>query len=349
MSMKKKIEEISDAVRNGEQPTATVRELLGWFDARRRRSGVVDRIRGELSEAGITTMPDFTKTWIDSQIAFRPKPDSSPAAVDTSSDGMDDSAEVRSENGLKDGSFVVGLLEAANRGVTYVNPQSDIREAITLMLVYDYSQLAVMTGERELKGVFSWKTLGKQLSHDNSPNYVGHAMEPAAELLETEALFRATDVILDEGFAFVRSSIDKKITGIVTATDLSEQFKNLSEPFLLLGQIENRLRALLHGVFEIDELREVCDNGVPGRKDKVEGVADLNFGDYVRLMENPNNWSRIGLLVDRNIFCSELEKVRVVRNDVMHFDPDGIDDEQYDQLRRFSDFLGELQQLSTRA
>lgn len=35
------------------------------------------------------------------------------------------------------------------------------------------------------------------------------------------------------------------------------------------------------------------------------------------------------------VFCAEMEKVREIRNDVMHFDPDGIDEEQYDQLRIF--------------
>jgi hypothetical protein len=41
-----------------------------------------------------------------------------------------------------------------------------------------------------------------------------------------------------------------------------------------------------------------------------------------------------------------MDKVREIRNDVMHFDPDGIDEDQYDQLRRFSRLMDELEALS---
>lgn len=54
----------------------------------------------------------------------------------------------------------------------------------------------------------------------------------------------------------------------------------------------------------------------------------------------------MGLRVDRVVFCAEMDKVREIRNDVMHFDPDGIDEEQYDQLRRFSRLMDELEALS---
>jgi hypothetical protein len=43
------------------------------------------------------------------------------------------------------------------------------------------------------------------------------------------------------------------------------------------------------------------------------------------------------------VVVSHLEKVRQIRNDVMHFDPDGIPDEDLDVLRQFSRFLQTLQ------
>lgn len=39
-------------------------------------------------------------------------------------------------------------------------------------------------------------------------------------------------------------------------------------------------------------------------------------------------------------------RIRDIRNDVMHFDPDGITAEERDDLRRFSDFLERLQRVT---
>jgi hypothetical protein len=40
---------------------------------------------------------------------------------------------------------------------------------------------------------------------------------------------------------------DRTICGIVTAADFSEQFRILAEPFVLIGEIENNIRKLIHG------------------------------------------------------------------------------------------------------
>jgi hypothetical protein len=53
----------------------------------------------------------------------------------------------------------------------------------------------------------------------------------------------------------------------------------------------------------------------------------------------------LGVKIDRKIFVSQLQDIRNIRNDVMHFDPDGISDEERKTLRKFSEFLRSLQQL----
>jgi len=47
------------------------------------------------------------------------------------------------------------------------------------------------------------------------------------------------------GYVLVRDQRDRRITGIVTASDLSLQFQALAEPFLLLREIELHVRQLL--------------------------------------------------------------------------------------------------------
>ena len=60
---------------------------------------------------------------------------------------------------------------------------------------------------------------------------VKDAMEIAESIEDSETLFKATRQIIDHEYVFVRSPKSQKITGIVTATDLSEQFQSLSSHF----------------------------------------------------------------------------------------------------------------------
>jgi hypothetical protein len=135
---------------------------------------------------------------------------------------------------------------------------------------------------------------------------------------------------------------NNKISGIVTTSDLSLEFRQLTEPFLLLAEIENHVRSLIHrGGFTTEQLRTCCD---PNDSDRaVNGVFDLTFGDYICLLEKKELWSQLQLSIDRAIFIASLDKVRVIRNDVMHFDPDGITESDLDALRKFVGFLQRLQ------
>jgi hypothetical protein len=58
-----------------------------------------------------------------------------------------------------------------------------------------------------------------------------------------------------------------------------------------------------------------------------------------------DRWQKLKLPIDRAVFCSELDEVRKIRNDVMHFDPVGIHEEDLQRLRFFSQFLRRLHQI----
>lgn len=135
-----------------------------------------------------------------------------------------------------------------------------------------------------------------------------------------------------------------RVTGIVTNADLAAQFHQLGEPFLLLGEIDNYLRRLIDGCFSMAELAEVRD--FAGAERNIESVADLTFGEYVRLFRAPDRWDKTGLNLDRNAFTKRLDRIREIRNDVMHYDPDGISEEDLGALRDFVVFMQKLQRLS---
>ncbi len=189
------------------------------------------------------------------------------------------------------------------------------------MLINDFSQLPVMISERDVKGVVSWTSIGAAsiLEKKWKPSQRIHGS--ISRICAESSLFQAIPIIVQHQYVLIRSS-ENRITGIVTASDLSLQFKQLTEPFLLLGEVENHIRNILGQKLSQEEFSIVKDPIDSQRK--VSGVDDLTFGEYIRLLENSDRWNRVGLPIDRVTFCKELGRVRDIRNDVMHFDPDGI-------------------------
>lgn len=346
--MNELIENAQKAVAAGTEVKTTVRLLLEAFGGQRRRANIVENIRADLAKAGLVTVPDFTSTWIDAEIAIVSTPQEPPPANADGAVELPAAVEAAAPPvaAPKEAMQLIRMLSAANRGVISVKPQDTLEMAVTLMLANDFSQLPVMIGSRELKGVLSWKSIGGRLAQRTKLLTVSDAMEPGIVVRETDSLFDVTALIIKNDFVFVASSPDNRITGIVTATDLSEQFQTLSEPFLLIGQIENQIRKLMDGRFDLDALRAACHEKDPDRAGRIHGVADLNFGEYMRILEVEANWAKLNFVADRATFIKEMDKVREIRNDVMHFDPDGIEEEQFVQLRRFSKFLTSLERLS---
>ena len=167
-------------------------------------------------------------------------------------------------------------------------------------------------------------------------------MDPHHEVRADMSIFQAIPLIVQYDYVLVRAA-DNQISGIVTASDLSLQFLQLSEPFLLLSEIENHIRQLIGVKFTPAELAAVGDPADTGRR--IERVTDLAFGEYVRLLENPERWTRLGIRIYRAAFCKHLDSVRIIRNDVMHFDTDGISPTDIEALREFARFLQRLKSM----
>ena len=137
-----------------------------------------------------------------------------------------------------DPTYRIGKLHSANRVPVSVNPNQTITEAVTIMLANDFSQLPVMVGEREVKGVVSWASMGRALALGGKHNdtEVRECMDPALIISANKSLFDAIDEIISNQYVLIQES-SRKITGIVTTSDLSFQFHQMTEPFLLLGEI----------------------------------------------------------------------------------------------------------------
>lgn len=346
-----KLQEIARQVYDNKiQVQETVRTLLGWFGAKRRGFYVVNTIQNALAGLKLTTTPDFTSVYIDAEVSIVPvrqsnanlsEPQIVKNATNSQIELLNAIPEITTSEfvsgAIEDPTFRIGKLKSANNAPIRVTPDSTLLEATTLMIFHDFSQIPVMQNEREIKGVVSWESIGKRQALNCVCVKVRDCMETVVpEVPSDSSLFSAIDLIVKHGYVLVRQG-DRRISGIVTTTDLSLQFRQLAEPFLLVGEIENHIRRLIDGRFTNEQLSS-CKS--PNDNDRtITNVADLTFGEYLRLLENPKYWERLKIPFDRTIFTKQLDQVRKLRNDVMHFDPDPFAEEDLQALRLFANVM----------
>jgi CBS domain-containing protein len=379
MKVPRKIFRVSKRLKAGHRVNrVTVRDFLNHFGAERRGAVKVEEIRRILDALDLETEPDFVSVWIDEPIRLRLKtgvdsaqnaaeqldenggeeenldPDEivlegTPSAVEqaleqsqaapTSSAPDVPRSDVGSEGTTTDPTFRIGSLPAANKALISVNQDDSISTAVTLMLQYDFSQLPVMQGEREVKGIVTWKSVCSRLALGGKIGRVGDCCEEVRIVDANRTLFDVIPTIVEYGYVLVRAR-DRKITGIVTASDLSMQFHTLTEPFLLLREIELHVRRLLQRRLSTDDLSCLANTSFPTRVPKQ--IADLNFGEYVRLVQSPDVSAKLNLPIDSSVLMRLLDDVRTIRNDVMHFDPDPMTADQLATLKRAARFMQEL-------
>ena len=294
-------------------PTLTPRELTSWYGYERRSSTVVERVREDLESWGLRTDPEFYEAGADDRItiadSFAPIPP-------------------------QDATLRVDTLAAAKNSPARVTPDDELSKAKTLMAGYDYSQVPVMTSVRDVKGIITWKSIGS--TENPAGGQVRHFMDDSVQVINgRRPLFEAVGIIANHGYVLVRGQ-DNSITGIVTATDLNYHLLQLTEAFLLVGEIENHIRRIIHCRFT---RKEILDSIKPSDADSIKAIGDLTFGDYCRLLEEPRRWLKLELQDDRATFVAQLDEVRKVRNDVMHFNFNGPSTSDLQKLRSLAPFF----------
>lgn len=352
MNAQEKLKEICTDLDRGRTRFVPVRDILAWFGASRRGYWVVEQIRRAFQVEGLKTNPDFEFVWIDSLVEFvkestlsnnlEQQPISSSEVDKPSSDINADEIDKPSSDINADPAQRISKLSAANRKPLSIRPTALLREAISQMLINNYSQLPVMTNERDVKGIITWESIGSRLALGHTGNTVSDFMEHEhKEIRQDASLFSAISIIIESQYVLIRGS-SMEIAGIVTASDLTQQFRQLTEPFLLIGEIENQIRRIIRDKIKEDALLDFV-NQTLGVDRSVSSIKDFNFGEYIRLIENKEMWEQLKLAIDKTILTSKLQKVREIRNDVMHFDPDGVVEEDIIILRNVANFLQKLQ------
>lgn len=324
----------------------TVGELLAIWGYRARTYESVARIQHDLSASRLRCEPALDEGASDSVVRVsRPvlPPESDRVDSTTGPDQEDFDGAVGDGDGWNDAlvlppaALLVSEIPSARGGVVSVRPEQTLAAAQAVMSARDYSQLAVMVDERELKGAVSWRSIA-QARLAKAHITLADATVRAPVVYVGDELLKQIDVIWKADFVFVRAE-DERVCGIITTADLTTAFRDLTTPFFELGEIERRLRRCIDRAFSPDELRAATGNK------KLQSAANMVFGQYKQLLNDESRWQQIGWSeVDCMTFIEYLDAARVVRNRVMHFGEE-LKQEDKDKLIHCLNFMRALDPL----
>jgi CBS domain-containing protein len=285
------------------------------------------------------TSPSFRAVTLDTVVALSTPPDGAEGPTPETPAKAVDVPVTEDDEG--DGDLDVGL-KVGNlsplRGVVSVGPNGTIEEAVTKMLLNDYSQLAVLSGPRNLRGAVTWRSIAQAVQQRPDAT-VADALDTRVEVVAYDRdLFEVLPVLQQRDFVFVLDE-SKAVAGIVTTADVAHRYGVMATPFFQLGELDQTLRWVLSRAVDVETLQRLCSR-------PVASFDQLTMGDYQRLLENKDVWQRLGWPLDRQTFIARLEEIRRIRNKVMHFHPDPLSDDVVDKLRTFNTLLHRYRDLA---
>jgi hypothetical protein len=313
----------------------SVRELLSLWGAKG-RGDQISRIEADLANHGLVTSPSFRKVTLDSTVRLvvgSTDADEPPAAQPSPAARVDEDDVEDDPIGL-----TVGNLPSALGGLRSVAPNATFDEAITKMLLNDFSQLAVLNGPRNLRGAITWQSIA-HARHADPHAKLSDAIEPDAVAVPYER--ELIDVLPDlqrTGFVFVRDQ-DNVVAGIVTTSDVVQAYGEMAMPFFQIGELDRSLRRVIARNLSLDEVAAACSR-------KVQSFDELSMGEYQRVLDDPGIWAKLGWPLDRATFIERLNEIRHIRNDVMHFNPDPPPPGTIDKLRKINILVRQYGDLS---
>ena len=329
--------------------------VLRAFGYVRRRATAIGEINETLDSLGLMADPPVSSDMPlrVPRIRFRLKTANGtgqPEAGDTLDDTLGQNEFASSPEDEDDDSdppepaFSVSELASAKTEVGCVSGNASIQTAYTIMLLKNYSQLVVADSatplQQAIKGVISFKSMANALMN-GKPTKVGDCIHKVS-MVESNTDLSSIVSHLSENDVVLVIGQDKRLQGIVTAWDLAEEFADLVDPFKRIGEIEARLRTLIRKRIGIASVGEFLGDERLSGDDPIAELSELTMGDLQRVLEYPEHWEALQLAFDRTVFIDALNKVRLLRNQLMHF-RDPLNKAEMSQLTAFCDMVREIQ------
>lgn len=238
-------------------------------------------------------------------------------------------ASIREHIGVADLFHRINRILPVDQEIVTVPPDTPVRRALDIMQKRSFSQLPVAEGN-EVLGVFSYRSMAAKLpsidakKHNPLDVFVEETMDIAdptwfvhvnSELSHVlEALEQRDAVLIGE---------PRRLQGIVTTMDVLRYLEIVSSRFVMLGEIEMCIRALLRSAMSEGDIASaaelVLQHYEPDRRPKC--LEDMTFSDYVQVIGDGRLWEKC-----RHAFGGDRDRTRVklkaiadIRNDVFHF------------------------------
>ena len=290
--------------------------VLRAFGYIRRRATAIEEINTTLEMLGLVAEPSVSSEMPLKSPRIRFSLKAAPEAAiheafdgPTTLDSTDFDAPSQdpedSDSILAEPAFSVSELASAYCLVQCVPPGASIQAAYTTMTLYKYSQLVVADHERprqqDIKGIVSLQSMAKALMNGN-PKIVGDCIDKETSFAQSDSDLKSVVHQLSGSDVVLVIGRDKRLQGIVTAWDLAEEFAELVDPFKRIGEIEERLRALLRKRLGNQKVAEfLSDHGLQD-DNPVDVLDGLTMGELQRVLDFPAHWDALGLAFDRVVF-----------------------------------------------
>jgi CBS domain-containing protein len=240
--------------------------------------------------------------------------------------------------------------------VETVSPDTPVSDALDVMRENNFSQLAVVDGDR-VQGVFSYRSFAERILDLLSMN--PNADQLTVGVFVEEPPFRSGDREpaeifddLDRHDAVLVGSRDN-MTGIVTAMDVLRHLHVTAEPFVIVAEIEHLIRDLIDACVDAQQLEECAiralhENPYDDEEDVPRELTDMNMGDYVGIVRHGVNWRRyfgaafssVASDLQRKLTQTRIDDARELRNVVFHLKRP-LTDEDISALRETRSWLRE--------
>lgn len=330
--------------------TVPVQDILDLFRVRVRDHRSVHLISQALTDAGLTTLPDFAVCGLRSSVEVVPLT-AVPAQAAPPDETVDEDEEALPSHALPQ-RLLLSDIPSARRGAACVGPGTPLAQATFLMRTEGVSQVPVTTGMAQIHGVVTWRSVARMYEAGKHPT-LDNAMEkdslPLADA--RQEFFAVLPVIREHGYLLVRGD-DGCLSGIVTAADVTDRFEGAARPFFIVGEIESLLRRCLGAALDQEAVKAVQTN--KKAEHRTGQVSDLMFGDYLRLLDGGQtkqslaeradaNWTALNWQsMPREQFIGRLKRVKDIRNRIAHFDEKPLPEQMIDELTTFAKVLREF-------
>ncbi|MFZ4158824.1 helix-turn-helix domain-containing protein [Streptomyces griseoincarnatus] len=329
--------------------TVSVQEILDLFQVRVRDHKTVHRISQALTDAGLTTLPDFAVCGLRSTVDVVPLAAVPAQRTPPEPEGEADEADEALPSHALPQRLLLGDIPSARHGLMSVGPGTPLSQATFLMRTKGFSQIPVTTGMAQVHGVVTWGSVAKMYEAGKKAT-LDNAMEvDSLPVFDSrQEFFAVLPSIREHGYLLVRGD-DGCFSGIVTAADVTERFEGAARPFFIVGEIESLLRRCLGAALDTEAIKAVQTNKKP--EQRTGQVSDLMFGDYLRLLDGDQTKQSFAERADRNWealkwpnmpreqFVGLLKRVKDIRNRIAHFDEKPLPQEMIDELTTFAKVL----------